>query len=303
MRLPDFLLIGSMKCGTTTLFRDLETHPRIFMPEDKEPHALIDDEVLTPAGLARYAALFKPARDDQLAGEASTGYTKIPWKTGATVRAKQVLRPDLKLLYIVRDPIARVISHHYHQHAAGRTGSDIAETIASDARLVDYSRYGTQIEPWLDAYGLEQLRVLRFESFTADRAGTMRGVFEWMGLDPDAVEAGASGSHNRSDGKMVATGRLRRFMKSDLYQRYGRRLTPRWIKNSARAALYEEAPPRPAPPSAELVERLLEELWPEVERLTRLLGLSEPMWSLQDLRARHLPSGDGAAVHEKDPGA
>ncbi len=303
MRLPDFLLIGAMKCGTTTLFRDLEAHPGVFMPDDKEPHALVDDAVLTPAGRAHYAALFKPARDDQLAGEASTGYTKIPWKTGAPERAKKVLRPDLKLLYIVRDPIARIVSHHYHQHAAGRTGPDIAETITSDERLVGYTRYATQIEPWLDAYGDSAVRVLCFESFTADREGTMRGVFEWMGLDPELAGTDESASHNRSDGKMVAPGGLRGVLKSGAYQKYGRRMVPGWLKDSARAALYKQAPARPAPPSAELVERLLDELWPEVERLTELLGLSEPMWSLQELRDRHLTSRDGAAASTRDPGA
>jgi len=293
VRLPDFLVIGAMKCGTTTLFRDLETHPGVFMPEDKEPHALVSDEVTTEAGLARYASLFKPARDDQLAGEASTGYTKVPWQTGAPQRAKKLLRPDLKLIYIVRDPIARIVSHHYHQHAAGRASADIAETIATDERLVGYTRYATQVEPWLDAYGRDALRVLKFEEFIADREGVMNDVFRWMGLDPALAGTDDGASHNRSDGKMVAPGGLRGLLRSGVYQRYGRRLTPAWVKDAARSVLYKKAPPRPPAPSPELAGRLIDELWPEVVRLSELLGRSEPMWGLQELRDRHATSREG----------
>lgn len=304
VRLPDFLVIGAMKCGTTTLFRDLETHPGIFMPDDKEPHALVDDEVLTPTGQARYAALFKPARDDQLAGEASTGYTKIPWKTGAVERAQNVLRPDLKLIYIVRHPIARIVSHHYHQHAAGRTGADIAEAIAADERLLGYTRYATQLKPWLDAYGPELVRVIKFEDFIADRGGTMRTVFAWMGLDPALARPDEGASYNKSEGKQVAAGPLRDVLKSGVYQRYGRRLTPRWVKNAARAALFRGAPARPAPPSQDLVDRLTDELWPEVEKLSELLGLSEPMWTSESFRARFVEPRPAAEVNdEKGRGA
>ena len=55
--LPDFLIIGAMKSGTTSLYADLKTHPSIFLPEDKEPSCLASDEVLTDAGQAPYGGV------------------------------------------------------------------------------------------------------------------------------------------------------------------------------------------------------------------------------------------------------
>ena len=286
MRLPDFLIIGAMKSGTTTLYRDLDSHPGVFMPEDKEPHALVSDDVLTEAGLARYATLFAPARADQLAGEASTGYSKLPWETGAVERAQKLLRPDLRVLYIVRDPIARIASHHYHLYAGERTGPDLDRTLEEDPRLIGYTRYGTQLEPWLEAYGPELVRVIRFETYVEDRAAGAAGVFRWMGLDPSGWDADAADAHNRGESRRVPT-RLRFILKSKLYREVGRRALPGWLRRGAQRTLLSKAPPRPAPPRAATVDRLLDELWPEVEKLSELLGLDEPMWDREELRRRH----------------
>ncbi len=286
MRLPDFLLIGAMKSGTTTLYRDLESHPRIFMPADKEPHALVSDEVFTTAGRARYADLFGPARDDQLAGEASTGYSKLPERPGVVDRARRLLRPDLRVLYIVRDPIARIASHHYHLFGSGRTGPSIEATLESDARLVGYTRYGTQIEPWLEAYGPELVRVIHFESYVSRRADAAAETLEWMGLDPERAEIDESARHNQGEARRVSPA-LRPILRSRLYQEIGRRKLPIPLKRLAQRTFLRKAPPRPAPPRPETVDRLLDELWPEMEKLAELLGLETPMWDREALRATH----------------
>lgn len=286
MRLPDFLLIGAMKCGTTTLFRDLESHPGVFMPEDKEPHALVDDAVLTPRGRARYARLFAPARADQLAGEASTGYSKLPWESGAVERAKELLRPDLRLLYIVRDPIQRIASHHYHLYAGERIGPDINEAVREEPRLIGYTRYGSQIEPWLDAYGSDLVRVVRFESYIEDRPARAAEIFAWMGLDPALAEIRPEESFNVGESRRVPT-RLRFILKSRLYREVGRRVLPASLRHGAQRTMLSKAPPRPAPPRPETVDAILEELWPDIEKLSELLALSEPMWERETLRRRH----------------
>jgi len=290
MRLPDFLIIGAMKSGTTTLFRDLESHPGIFMPEDKEPHALVDDEVLTEAGRARYAKLFRPAGADQLAGEASTGYSKLPWQTGVVERARKLLRPDLRVIYIVRDPVARIASHHYHNFAGAMAGADLGQELDRTPQLIGYTRYATQIEPWLRAYGPELVRVIRFESYVADRAGEHRALIGWMGLDPGRCAVDPTARHNAGESRRVPS-RLRPLLKSKLYREIGRRTLPRGLKRAAQRTLLSKAPPRPAPPSPEVVDRILDALWPEMEKLSELLGLSEPMWDRDALRRQHHERG------------
>src|SRR5262245_34426917 len=85
---PDFLIVGAMKAGTTSLHRDLNLHPQIFLPEEKEPEGLCHDRVLSARGRRRYARLFRPSRAGQMRGEASTAYTKLPEWQGVPARAR-----------------------------------------------------------------------------------------------------------------------------------------------------------------------------------------------------------------------
>ena len=114
MTLPGFLVVGAMKAGTTSLYRDLPTNPSVFMPIDKEPNNLLSDDVRTPQGLDDYARHFQRAGADQLCGEASTAYTMLPRHTGVPERALEVLGPDCRIIYLVREPVARIVSHHQH---------------------------------------------------------------------------------------------------------------------------------------------------------------------------------------------
>ena len=74
MKLPAFLIIGAMKSGTTTLYRDLLAHPDIFMPAHKEPSNLCHDRVLDENGLREYAHHFELAKSDQLIGVIASPY-------------------------------------------------------------------------------------------------------------------------------------------------------------------------------------------------------------------------------------
>ena len=87
MPLPDFLIIGAMKAGTTTLYRDLMTNPAIFFPSEKEKSHLLRDEVLTEAGRRDYEKLFRRARPGQVLGIAPTRYTNLPDCPGVPGRA------------------------------------------------------------------------------------------------------------------------------------------------------------------------------------------------------------------------
>jgi len=286
VRLPDFLLVGSMKCGTTTLFMDLCAHPRVFMPDDKEPHNLCDDKVLSDAGLREYAALFAPAHPDQKCGEASTGYTKLPTRTGVVDRARKVLAPDLRLIYIVREPIARIISHHYHLYSNGRTGPVIEDTLANDPRLLDYTRYATQIQPWIDGFGRDAMHFVRFESFIKDRRGHAAALHRHLGLDerPEVISDDAIA--NKGEGKPVTKG-LTKFLRSPLYKKVVRGLAPAGARKWAKKSMLAKAPDRPPPPRPETVDRLLETLAPECERLASIMGSQAPVWDLEEVRRKY----------------
>lgn len=113
MRLPNFLIIGAAKSGTTTLYEYLCRHPQIFMSTPKEPN-FFAKEINYQKGIEWYASLFEEAQSGQICGEASTPYThqlQIPELPERIVR----VLPDVKLIYIMRHPVDRAYSQYQQQ--------------------------------------------------------------------------------------------------------------------------------------------------------------------------------------------
>lgn len=272
MRVPDFLIIGGMKCGSTTLYRDLMTNPRVFFPIDKEPESLCDDEVLTPGGRARYAALFGSVKEGQLCAEASTGYTKRPDIEGVAERAYEVCGAGLRAIYLVRDPVKRVVSHHYHEYSRGNMPRSIDDSVRDFPALVNYSRFAMQVEPWLERFGPERVRIVRFEEYVADRIAGSTALCAFLGIDarPDLIEDDKV--FNKSEGKPVMRGPWKLVAHNPVYRRFIRPLMPMGLKDRVRGTVLPKAPPRPEPPTEETVAWIRAELAGDQARLAELMA-------------------------------
>ena len=155
MTLPDFLIIGAMKCGTSTLQAQLACQPRIFMSTPKEPNFFSDDSIYAK-GAAWYRSLFKDAANGDLKGEASTHYTKLPTYPRTLWRLQQSLKAP-KLIYLIRNPVERAVSHFIHEWTMGKMPADIEAAFKRHPELVDYGRYAYQIEPYLRAFGRDAI--------------------------------------------------------------------------------------------------------------------------------------------------
>lgn len=279
MRLPDFLIIGAMKAGTTTLYRDLLTHPRVFFPIDKEPEHLTREEVLTDAGRAAYAELFKDAAPDQLCGEASTAYTKRPTFEGVAQRAAQLLGDELRVIYLMREPVARTRSHHRHAVTFGEIGTeDLGEAIEQDPRLLDYSRYAMQLEPWLDTLGPDRVLPLEMEAYTAERAATVARVQSFLGLDPRPELVEADRVYNRAEGKPVVRGGWRAVQHSGVYQKLVRPLLGVETRDRLRRALLPKARGGPTEIDSGVERAIRDALADDRRRLASMLGERAPAW-------------------------
>ena len=283
MRLPDFLIIGAQKAGTTTLYRDLLANPAIFLPADKEPGNLREDDVLTDAGRTTYARHFTNASTDQLCGEATTAYTKRPDILGVPERARRLLGDSLKVIYLVRDPISRIISHHHHELITGQVSCGIDEAIRTYPRYIDYSRYAMQITPWLNELGQEQVHIIHFESYIENRVKTLTSVCKFLDVAPrpDTISEGIA--YNRSAGKPVPVGPIAAMRKTSLYRRFLRPLLSASTKDKLRSALLPKAPPRPDPPDRQTVRSIVDELRKDVEQLGAIMGRTDPLWDLQEI--------------------
>ena len=214
--LPNFLIIGAMKAGTTTLYDDLQGQQGVAFPPEKEPEDLAHDRILTEAGLADYKRKFA-GLTAELIGEGSTAYTKRP-DSSAAETALSVLGPDLKLIYLLRDPIGRMISHYKHEYGLGRETRDLNTALRETSAYRDYSRYSWQLEPWQALFGNDNILILHFEDYMADRKAGLQKACDFLGAGP--VEKSPSGARNVSDGKAVTRrgSFAHRFSKSRFYQ-------------------------------------------------------------------------------------
>ena len=288
--LPSFLIIGAMKAATTTLFRDLGLNPEVFVPEDKEPDSLTSDGIHSLAGMAAYRALFARARPGQCCGEASTAYTKRPRHEGVALRARRVLGADLKLIYLIRDPVDRIISQHHHWVVYGLASANIDEEVRSNPEYLAFSRYAWQLEPWLAEFPRDQICILKFEDYMAHRRETVDHVSQFIGVSPRGDLVDPSRNYNPSSNRRIPRGKLRRLARSPFYRRRIRPLLS-WRMRELARSLLPRAPSRPPAPSADTAAWLTAELADDVARVAGILGKGDPPWD----RWRGL-LGEGEAV-------
>lgn len=178
--LPTFLLVGAMKCGTTSLYTALDRLPGVGFTRDKEPGFLADRALDRDALVAAYRDAYPdPTR---VRGDASTDYAKFPQVRGVPERAADLLG-EVPILYVVRDPIARIRSHWRHLVVSGRTGLPLEQAIVDIRRLVDVSRYATQVDAWAAHHPVERILVLHLRELTRDHTPTMERVAVHLGMD------------------------------------------------------------------------------------------------------------------------
>lgn len=196
MTTPDYILIGAMKCGTSTLAAQLGAQPGLFMTEPKEPNYFSDDAIYAQ-GAAWYGALFADAAPGDLLGEASTHYTKRPELPETVTRMKAAL-PTVRLVYMIRDPMARIVSHYIHEWSQGVLSAPLEVEIDRHAPLVDYGRYGWQIAPFVEAYGAEAILLTSLERMQADPGGELTRVARHIGCDAALSWIADQGAENVS---------------------------------------------------------------------------------------------------------
>ena len=178
---PDFLVIGAMKCATTTLHAQLSRQAGFFMSHPKEPNFFSDDEIYAK-GLDWYLSLFSTATPGDLKGESSTHYTKLPTYPQTVARMRSAL-PDIRLVYVIRHPIERLVSQYIHESIQGPVRSPIELAIDRHPYLVDYSRYSMQVEPFLDSYGSENVLIAFAERLDHCPQEELERICRFLGYD------------------------------------------------------------------------------------------------------------------------
>lgn len=181
MALPDYVILGAMKCGTSTLAAQLGAQEGLFMTTPKEPNFFSDDDVYG-RGMGWYEALFDAARTGDLRGEASTHYTKLPTYPQTLARFDAALEAP-KLIYMIRDPLKRAVSHYMHEWSQGVITCPLGDALTRHPEIIDYGRYAMQIAPWAARYGTDHILVLSLEEMQRAPQQTLTRAGDFLGRE------------------------------------------------------------------------------------------------------------------------
>jgi hypothetical protein len=270
--LPDFIIIGAMKSGTTTLFRWLGEHPLVQLPTQKEP-GFFSNERKWEHGVDWYRSIFPSTAGRPVTGEASARYTFLPNAATCAERMMSVV-PHVKVIYVVREPIDRLRSHYRHEVQRGRERRSPEDALLDpDSAYVACSRYWSCLRPYVDRFSKDQILVVSSAELFERMDGWAR-VLGHLGLPVVAAPRFAS---NRSDDKPAYRAAM------TLLWNTGGVPSVRWlpspVRRTAKALLTRRARPQvhPEPIVPQAIQDLLRD---ETATLERWRG-GQPLFRFQ----------------------
>lgn len=213
--LPTFLVIGTQRGGTTSLFRALSEHPDVFRPTVSKGIGYFDLEY--ERGPRWYRGHFPLASTvRRRAGGRGRCFESSGYYSFHPLAARRIAAdlPHVKVVLMVRDPVERAFSAWKHEHRRGFEDLDFAEALAHEDRRVageaeriaaepgyqsyehrhhayrGRGRYAEQVQRFADELGRDQVYVLDADRFFADPRAELDALFDWLGLRRVPVDVG-----------------------------------------------------------------------------------------------------------------
>jgi sulfotransferase family protein len=295
--LPTFLVIGAVKSGTTSLYQYLRSHPEVYVSEVKELNFFVAEsvELLRDSvsgagrragrrrsagnwsrGLEWYEDQFAEAGGARAIGEVSPRYAQDPRLPGVPERIANLL-PNVKLVYLVRDPIKRMVSHYLHLSRSIQERRELELALEQTRAYLDASRYAHQIEQYLNYFPRDQLLVVISERLRVEREQTLARVFDFIGVDAGWRDEALSEEHHISAGRRSPRGVTAVAMKSPWWDPVASRF-PEPTKRWGRQLTHRPAPEPTVSPELQL--RLENRLRDDVARLHQYVDEDFDGWGI-----------------------
>jgi len=278
--LPNLVIIGAQKCGTTALHHYLDTHPQIAMCKPNEPNFFVEHRNWH-RGIDWYRQHFDP--EIAVRGDQSPNYTTYPHDLGIPARMNAIV-PDARLIYMVRDPVERIQAHWVHNCAKHRERGTVTETILHPyTTYIIRSMYALQLERFLEHYDRAGILVVEQEDLLTRRRQTLQEVFAFLDVDREF-------DHEEFDRLRHETGRKRRLTKAEMLERRVRRGTGIgsrlpgviWSPMDVGSRAWRRLKPPIEPPAVLeiLGDEVIDVLRGDATRLEQLTGRSFRHWSM-----------------------
>lgn len=286
MRLPNFIIGGVIKGGTTSLNYYLKQHPDVFMSRFKEPRyfAYEPDNPDHVEGrglrfpirtLTEYAALFEEATTERAIGESSPHYLRSPQAPGLI---KETI-PDVRLIFSLRDPVKRAYSSYWHKVRLGIEDRPVEDALMEQDQAVQHGLYSRSLEKWNALFDPAQIKIILFEDLIRDTLGVFADLCRFLEVDdtfvPDLVVRNKGGAM-----KNQRLGRVYEQIKTHPLRQAIDPFVPAKLRQmmiNTRNNNLEEPPPMPPL----IAQRLYDFYREDVEKLESMINRNLSIWKNQ----------------------
>ncbi|NES20322.1 MAG: sulfotransferase [Symploca sp. SIO3E6] len=277
--IEDFaLIIGGMKCGTTSLFNYLVQHPQISGCIHKEP-CFFSVHKNWNQGFEWYQKLWEWDKNHhQVALESSTSYTRIPAYLNAAEKIAQT-KANFKFIYIMRDPIKRIESHYNFSLALGHPETYQPISMGIDQRLIDTSKYAKQIREYYNRFSSNDILLLQFEDLKDNRLTLINQIIKFLNLDPYNHFQDIDNVHNMTKG-MIGYDPIWRSLRRIKILYSVAQLIPTNQKDNLHS-IFGKKVKGDFKLSAEQKEQIMNELREDLKELKFEYGVDVSKWNLQ----------------------
>ena len=262
-RKPDFLIIGAMKSATSTLHEQLAAQPGIFMSSPKEIYFFSDDEIYQQ-GMDWYLQHFAQAGSDDLCGESTTHYTKLPTYPNTVPRIRRDLG-DLKFIYVMRDPIDRLISQYIHHWTMRETSGSFDQCLQESDILVAYSEYHRQLRPYFDEFGQENVLPVFFDRIRKSPQSELERVCRFIGYRAQPQWKPDLSGQNESAARLRTNPMRDAIINAPVLSQLRRGLVPRKVRDGVKRLWQMKGRPR-------LSEQWRAKIVPRIDEDLQVLG-------------------------------
>ncbi|MFW6268421.1 MAG: sulfotransferase family protein [Marinilabiliaceae bacterium] len=224
--LPNFIIIGAMKCGTTSLAYYLSQHPDVFVSNPDVIDFFSNDAVFDK-GLEYYESFFEGAGNAIAIGEGSDDYTKgfNQKSVKASARIKELL-PDCKLIYLVKHPLRQIESSWLHRYASSREKMPFNEAVIhSPFNYVETANYKKQLDLYLNYFPKDQIKVLFTEDMAENPRDVVEACFTFLQVSNETNDLDFS-AKNVSSHKIIDRGFTKMLRNIPMINKLGEQLPP-----------------------------------------------------------------------------
>lgn len=291
-RLPNFLVLGAAKAGTTSLYHYIQQHPDVFLPRVKEPHFFSNEEVWNRGLEAYLRDHFSGAERFSARGEATPHY--LFYEKAAQRIAAVLPKENQRFIVVLRDPVTRAYSLYWNMRHEGHETRSFQEAVESGLegevdleserlgtvrkQYIRSGLYAAQLRAYLSYFALEQFLILLSDDLASNPEGTMRRVFNFLNVDdsprvsaPRVTNAAATPRVRALQTFMREPNRLKRALGRMFPNSWKRSVATRILELNRRKLMYPPMPP-------EVEASLRRTFRSDILELEELTGLDLRRW-------------------------